>query len=1048
MIYRSSAGSGKTFALVKEYLKLALGNMSANTLYFKSILAVTFTNKAAGEMKERVLRALKELSLNKLSGGTATLQGLLLEELKIDAPELQKRAALLLHEILHNYSDFSISTIDSFVHRVIRTFAFDLKLPVNFNIETDEQSILSKCIDALISTIGVEEQLTNVLMEFSKSRALDNKSWQVDNDIKQFVQNVVDENNKIQLDKLRKLSIDDFIGIKEKLRTFISSFEKEISAYAEKAFELIRQRSLSPEHFYRGSSGIFSYFKKILNGEYDDESLLKTYVLQTINEDKWYAGKNSASENSAIDAVSTELKNLFLQIENLRKEKVQQYFVYSSVFKNIYALTVVNEVEKLVNQFKEEQNILFISEFNNRISEVILKEPVPFIYERIGERYKHFLIDEFQDTSIVQWHNLLPLIDNSLAEGKFNMIVGDGKQSIYRWRGGEVEQFASLPNVKDHFGNEFTTQRERSLVNHHQFKNLDSNYRSKAGVIRFNNDFFRFLSGAELSESWKNIYEGLEQKYNPANEGGYVSIDFEDAEDDKKNDVVLEKMLEYIRMNLEKGYSYRDIAILVRTNGIGNRAADFLTERNIPIVSSESLLLEKSAEVNFLLNCLRVISNTSDLLSASGMIAYLCAGNFIPAEKEHQLLERLNSWQEPVNIQQLLEENGLAFPLPALLALPLFDCCVQLSTTFNLDKVNPVYVQFFLDEVISFTRTNSNNIHAFFEWWENRRGAASVILPSGTNAVSIMTIHASKGLEFPVVIIPYCDWITQKTDFIWVDLEEKNLEELPATLVKSSKDLKQTAYSGYAEKENEKQLLDNLNLLYVGLTRPVNHLHLISRIPKHHFPSTYKWLVSYLTYKNEYEKDVIHYEFGEWVNKPAEKNMEEGHFLSPVQLHYWKDIIQVKQVSSNIWSHEASEEKKDRGILLHYILSKIKSAADIPAAVDAAVLEGYLAEAEKTEIRNVLEALLTDASIAPFFKPGLEIKNEAELLLENGQTLRPDRIVIEKDTVYVIDYKTGKALEKYHQQLDSYAQALHRLGYKNVKKLLVYINELKTEEVL
>ncbi|MFL5752675.1 MAG: UvrD-helicase domain-containing protein, partial [Bacteroidia bacterium] len=768
-----------------------------------------------------------------------------------------------------------------------------------------------------------------------------------------------------------------------------------------------------------------------------------------INENKWYtAEKNSASENAAIESISNELKKLFFQIEELRKEKGQQYFIYISVFKNIYSLTVVNEVEKLVSQFKEEQNILFISEFNNRISEVILKEPVPFIYERIGERYKHFLIDEFQDTSTVQWHNLLPLIDNSLAEGKFNMIVGDGKQSIYRWRGGEVEQFSSLPYVKDHFGNEFTVQREQSLISHHEFKNLASNFRSRAEVIKFNNEFFRFLSGAELGNDWKKIYDELEQKYNPENKGGYVSIDLADAEDDRENDITLEKMLEYIQLNLEKGYNYKDIAILVRTNSIGNKAADFLTRRSIPIVSSDSLLLERSAEINFLLNCLRVISNSNDLTSASGIINYLCQAGFIPGASEHELLAQLNSKTGPVKLEGLLAQHQLDLPLSSLLALPLFDCCVQLVNLFSLNKVNFIYVQFFLDEVISYTRTNSNNIHAFLEWWENRSANASVILPSGTNAVSIMTIHSSKGLEFPVVIIPYCDWIVKKTDFIWIDLEEKSLDELPVTLVKSSRDLKQTSYGSFADSEDEKQVLDNLNLLYVAMTRPVNHLHLISRIPKHHFPNVYKWLVGYLSYKNEFEKGVIHYEFGEWVNSSDEKNKNNPVFSSSTKLRYWKDIIQIKEASSTIWSHEENEERKDKGILLHYILSKIRSARDIDEAIRQSVTEGYLKHTEKEETDKLLRALIGHPSVSPFFRPGLEIRNEAELLLNNGQTLRPDRIVFEGDTVYVIDYKTGKALEKYHEQLDKYAIALNQLGHKKVKKMLIYIGELKAEEVL
>ncbi len=1047
LIYRSSAGSGKTFTLVKEYLKLALADKHQPPRHYRSVLAVTFTNKASAEMKERILKSLREISTGKLSDGSQTMQNLLVNELHTDVPELRKRAGFLLQEILHNYADFAICTIDSFVHRIIRTFAYDLQLAVNFNIETDEENILSQCIDTLLSSIGEDEQLTSILLEFSKNRIDENKSWQIETDIRAFASNVMDENNRLRFDKLKGISIGEFVTLKETLQAAIREFENTMKQIADKAFELLKSNGLSPENFYRGRSGIYSYFKKLRDKEFDE--LLTNYVQQTINDDKWHASKNTDSEKAAVDRISGTIRELFNNAEKLRTAKIKRYYLYRSVYKNIYALTVINEIEKLIRQFKEEQNILFISEFNNRIAEVILKEPVPYIYERIGERYKHFLIDEFQDTSVVQWHNLLPLIDNALAEGKFSMVVGDGKQSIYRWRGGEVEQFAELPRVKNHFGNAFTPQREQNLIQQHSIKQLRSNFRSKAGIIQFNNELFRYFSNALLNDYGKKIYEELEQEYNPANDKGYISIDLiTEAEKEIADERVLQTIAAYIALNRKKGFSYRDIAILVRFNNAGNKVADYLMQQGIPVVSSDSLLLGKSPEVALLINLLRYINNTTERVAASAVITYLCAKGFVPKEAEHALLLDLNTNRPTVELEELLPQYNIPFKRNYFLSLPLYDCCVELIRLFELNSMNALYIQFFLDELLSFTQSQASNIGAFTEWWEDRKNKASVILPEGINAVSIMTIHASKGLEFPVVILPFCDWIVKSADYIWIDIEEEDIAGLPATLVRASKDIKQTSYGAAAEEEEEKQVLDNLNLLYVALTRPENHLHIISRTPRHFQENINKWICAYLQQKGLYKKEQYHYEFGDWVDaKVDDENEKTEPVLKPLSLRNWKEIIRIKQSSGKVWDIEMLEEKRDKGIRLHYILSKINTITDVFPAIASCLLEGVLTEKNKTDYEETINHLLQQPVISRFFAPGLRVKNEVEILHSSVETLRPDRIVWDKEIVSVIDYKTGAASEKHHQQLRRYAMALNELGYHEVKKYLIYIQEAEVEEV-
>lgn len=1052
IIYRSSAGSGKTFTLVKEYLKLALSDTQIPPQHYRSILAITFTNKASAEMKERILKALKELSSGQYSGGTKTLQELLIAEMNVAPEQLKKRSQNLLQEILHNYADFAICTIDSFVHRIIRTFAYDLQLSVNFNIETDEDNVLNQCIDELISEIGNDPRLTKIMLEFSKSRIEENKNWQIDRDIKNFAANIIDENNRLQLDKLKDISVEQFNQLREKLQAFIRVFENKLITLADAAFELLTKKNLAPENFYRGNSGIYSYFKKIKNKDFESESLLKSYVLQTINENKWLATKNSSSENEAIESISDAIKKIYSEIEEYRNANLEKYYLYSSIFKNIYALTVINEIEKLILKFKEEQNILFISEFNNRISEVILKEPVPFIYERIGEKYKHFLIDEFQDTSVVQWHNLLPLIDNSLSEGQFSMVVGDGKQSIYRWRGGEVDQFAELPNIRNHFNNEFTPLREQNLIHQHEIKQLNSNFRSRSSIVQFNNEVFRFFSDTLLQEHGKRIYIDLEQQSNPKNDKGFVSFDFIPSaeENEMTEELMLSKMKEYILFNLEKGFHHKDIAVLVRFNKTGNKVADYLMREGIPVVSSDSLLLVKSPEISFLINALHYINNNYNSTAASAIITYLCSNKYIDVVHEHDLLVRLNNSEHSTSLDDLLHEHHFKFNRNYFLSLPLYDCCVELINLFELQVSNALYMQFFLDEVITFTQNNSSNINVFMEWWENRKTKASVILPAGTDAIRIMTIHASKGLEFPVVILPYCDWTVKATDYVWIDLAEEDTLDLPVTLVKTSKDIRQTSYRNVATLEEEKQVLDNLNLLYVALTRPEQHLHIISRIPKHYQDNIYKWLYAYLMQKGLIVKDVYHYTFGESIQNEHElvKPIQEEDVLKGLDVRNWKEIIRIKQANEAIWNLEAMEEKRDKGILMHYILSKIKYIKDIERAIHESVYEGVLAENDKAETEQAIRSLLNKPTISCFFTEDLKVKNEVGILTSTGQTLRPDRLVFNNTQVHVIDYKTGSASDVYHQQLEKYADALRNLGYTSIKKHLIYIHEESVEELI
>ncbi len=1035
VIYKSSAGSGKTFTLVKEYLKLALSDTSNPPKIYKSILAITFTNKAAAEMKERILNALRDLSAEVLPPKSKTLSDVLCAEVKIDETELRKRSTNLLYDILHNYGNFGISTIDSFTHSIIRNFSHDIDLPVNFNIEMNEDEVITKCIDQLISKIGEDEALTKLVLDFSREQTEDQKSWQVDENIKSFVSRALRNSSSDKLDLLKSFTIEDFKNIRKELIAKNKTMEVALTAIADKFYAFLSTNGISEKDFSYGASGFPGFFRKIKNKEYTQENLHGARVMEAVNEDKWCAAK---SQVAAITSNSEVFRDLYYQVSAYLEKHLGEYIINQNVLRNLYSLSLINEIDKLISAFKEEENILFISEFNKRIADVISTEPVPFIYEKIGERYKHFLIDEFQDTSAMQWQNLLPLIDNSLAEGHFNLLVGDGKQSIYRWRGGEAGQFESLPKLPSIKNEEMREMWEDTLERNTEIKNLENNFRSLKNVVEFNNQFFTWLSGTQLSGKWKDIYAGVEQKPQEKNQGGYITIDVITKEDDAE--LAYTHMLKYVHHSIESGFNYSEIVVLVRGNTEGNNAADFLTQQGIPVISSDSLLLKNCSEVVFITDVLAFLNDPHNAIRASSILCYLSDTQLMSGKTKDEFLILLNKGSIKYNLINLLKEEGIKLDVDKLVTLPLLECCIEIIAAFKITK-NKNYLQFFLDEIIAYTAYNSNSINAFLEAWIKTGEKASLKIPEGSEAVRIMTIHKSKGLEFPVVIIPFCNWKIDKSDYLWLDAED----ELPMVILNMNKDLAHTKYSKDMEREQQNQLLDNINVLYVAFTRAADHLHIVTKEPKRGGVDAYNFVRLYMNEKLGLAAADKFAEIGTPKHN-THKKADIDVFPYHLQVNNWNRVISIKE-NSELLLKEQLSESKELGVLIHYILSKINTVNDIDAAVASCEKEGLFAASEASEIASELKELLTIPTIAPFFAEGLEAMNEQEVMTASGKVLRPDRLILKDKHSIIVDFKTGKQSDAYDEQLNDYANALQQLGYDTVDKYLVYVKDREVVKV-
>ncbi|HOW32459.1 MAG TPA: UvrD-helicase domain-containing protein, partial [Bacteroidales bacterium] len=436
-IYKSSAGSGKTYTLVLRYLSLALKEHG----YFRHILAITFTNKAANEMKQRIINGLIHLADPQKYADSPTVRFMLpdlAKEMALSAEEVTVRAVSELKLLLHDYDNFAISTIDSFVTKLIRSFAHDLYLPVDFTIETDQERLLIKAVDRLLSKAGLDEEITRVLVAFAESKSEDEKDWRIEKDLFTVSEELLKEESFDPVRLLTTIPLSTYRELAVKIRLFVKRFETDLSRVASRALDFLKNAGIQPDWLFQKEKGIAGYFEKFRNKEISLE--VKTYVRKTIDENCWYSKSTPVEIQRIVDEAVPQLRIYFDEIRNRLQEHGATYFLLKMVGDALYQIAVVGEIEKELEEVKRDNDLLFISEFNKIITDVIIREPVPFIYERIGEKFRHYLVDEFQDTSELQWKNLLPLFGNSLATGSKNLVVGDGKQAIYRFRNGQVDQ--------------------------------------------------------------------------------------------------------------------------------------------------------------------------------------------------------------------------------------------------------------------------------------------------------------------------------------------------------------------------------------------------------------------------------------------------------------------------------------------------------------------------------------------------------------------------------------------------------------------------------
>ena len=827
-VYKASAGSGKTFTLSVEYIKLLINDPTS----FRSTLAVTFTNKATEEMKTRILSQLYGI-WKRLPDSKSYIEKIK-TDMDVTEEFMAERAGMALHNIVNNYSYFRIETIDSFFQSVLRNLARELDLTANLRVELNDYQIERNAVDNLIDNLSEDDQLLAWIMDYIHENMQDDKNWNVIGQIKKFGENIFREfyktNSKLLNEKL--LEEGFFKQYTSKLRKLRNEAEAEIVNEAELFFDILNNNGIDIQDLSYGKSGPAGYFVKIQSGVYD-ESLITSRVKTAIdngNGDGWVK-KTADAELKAI--ASSKLAPALINAENTRSRNWPIYQSAVLTLRHLNQLRLLNSIENKVRDMNQEANRFLLSDTHTLLHSLIKDSDSPFIFEKIGTRLNNIMIDEFQDTSTVQWQNFKVLLEECMSHSseQGNLIVGDVKQSIYRWRSGD---WRMLNNIEQ----EFHTMRNMLNV-----KSLDTNYRSSRRVINFNNAFFTQAAEIEYKDltadydnqeektdnaagQLKKAYSDVEQNVPEfRKQTGYVSIEMLPQEDYLEQ--TLQKTADAVKQLLEAGAECSDIAIIVRSNGTIQQLAEYFAEvmPEVRIVSDEAFRLDSADSVNIIVNAMHCLTHNNDKI-AKTYIAKAYQTRVLG--KDNELVDRLLATDEGVN-EALPKE--FADNAPDLLAMPLYELAEKLYDMFSLKKIEgeDAYMYAFYDCLTDYLKNNTADIDKFVEEWDDSI-CSKTIQVNATHGIRLITIHKSKGLEFENVIIPFCDWSIEKTNTIWCSPKVAPFNELPLVPVDfNAKQMKGTIFEDDYNDEHLQNCVDNLNLLYVAFTRASQSLYVIAR---------------------------------------------------------------------------------------------------------------------------------------------------------------------------------------------------------------------------
>jgi ATP-dependent exoDNAse (exonuclease V) beta subunit len=1025
-IIKASAGSGKTFQLVLHYLSYAL--RFENPGYYKHILAITFTTAAAAEMKHRVLSKLREIAEGSdKSDMTSQLE----KKLGISNHILRQRAAAAYTDMLHHYSKLSILTIDSFTHRLVRSFAKDLQLNNDFNIELNPQTLQEKAVDRMLEYIGQDELLTSYLHRYSSDLLDDGKMWNPREALITMAREIFTEDGQEPLKKLEAIDLRHIQQEHQKLRRVMKEHESKTTDTAQTLLDLLANAGITKENIPGKKNGYISGLSKYTS---KGKLVKPSKSLEKLHADQiWVHNQAPATLKAQFklhEARANELLDTLFEL--LSEDALKRLALIRKITDNMYTLGLIDRMNEYAAEIRTEDNMVLLSDFHRMINAIIRGNDAPFIFERIGARYRHILVDEFQDTSKMQWMNLVPLIHNCLSEGHESLVVGDAKQSIYRWRSGYVEQFIVLPKLPPEFEMPFA---EKTFDENEDIIPLLTNYRSCCSVIDFNNALFPLL--ASKMPAYNNVYKEVLQEKN-SHEIGFVRLagnHLLNKKDEAFKSFVKDELIKSVQQCLKDGFAPGDITILTRTHKQGTKCAEMLREHEIKFTTAESALLIHSATVRIVMGYFEFHLFPQRRFAAFDVVQSLATIHRHVSLAEF-IAEQLNFKEyHPVDLNGFLAKKFVDIA-NVMVGENVFHQAISLLRALQIPVDNSV--EYLLELIKQHCIGKNHDLHRFIDWWKEHKHKLSAAAANNPDAVQIMTVHKSKGLEFPVVIFPHFADKTKDSN-LWVNVPE-DLCDLPTAYIKIDSNSSTDNYEEDEEDgeeltaeitlEKKRRYLDEINGLYVTCTRAVSRLYFIQEKGMSPFNNLL---------------DQTFYElFEEYKTTGAVETGVAAHYTTTLSnatpLHvptlHGKDVLFPRLQLRSI--HERDTPEILYGKLLHECFSLLNNKKEVDQVVDRIVQGRADAEAYRHRLLNDLKNILTDHTASTWYNEEATVICEREMIASDGTTLRPDRVLVHKDHVVVVDYKTGKESRKHAEQVSHYKSELQNMYNLPVRGFLLY----------
>ena len=1070
-VYKASAGSGKTFTLATEYIRLLV----ENPLSYRNILAVTFTNKATEEMKMRILSQLYGI-WKQLPDSSDYLE-VIRQKTGFETNFISERTGIALANLLHNYNYFRVETIDTFFQSVLRNMARELDLTTNLRIGLNDYQVEELAVDQLIADLSTTDVMLQWILKYIMENISEDKAWNIISQIKNFGHTIFRDDYKAVSRQLEQKMQEEgfFEDYTRRLREMRQMAEEHMKEIAESFFDNLEGEGLTIDDLANKSRGIAGFFLKLRKGIFDP-SIENASVANCLESPEKWCAKTHPRRDLIVMLAETTLGDILRYAVSERPRQWKLYKSADLTLRHLNQLRLLSSIEQKVHELNESANRFLLSDTQQLLHSLIGESDSPFIFEKIGTQLEHVMIDEFQDTSTVQWQNFRVLLAEAMShEGSSNLIVGDVKQSIYRWRSGD---WRLLNDIEQ----QFNTQQIETLP-------LKTNYRSERGIITFNNAFFRqaadleYATQRELGESEANqlqrAYADVEQLIPEKRQsGGYVDIRLLPGSDDYQ-DLTLQHIAQTIADLISQGIRQQQIAILVRANASIPHIAHYFMEQmpQVTIVSDEAFRLDASQAVCLLVHALRLLIHPDDLLTKAAIVRTYHCDVLGEHDEENELL------LSTTDLDTLLPEAYIAH-FDQLLSLPLYDLVERLYAIFSLENLDTqsAYVSAFYDRLSDYVNENATDISDFLREWDETL-CSKTIQSDENEGVRIFSIHKSKGLEYNHVIIPFCDWtIEHSGNILWCTPTEEPFSDLPiAPIDYSQKQMMGTIYEQDYLHEHLQNTVDNLNLLYVAFTRACKSLYVIGRrggkntrsaLIEQCLPLIVNKLEGATLEGLEDEKGDLHFAYGRSplltphssLPTPHSPTITTNPFLQPsepitvaVRTFASKVNFQQSNRSRNFVEGDDEETQQRRqyiqtGSVLHEIFSTIRTAADIPDALQRLQFEGVLYDEHITteRITEMLKKRLEHPRVHDWFSDRWTLFNECTILsVEDGQLheRRPDRVMTDGKEWIIVDFKFGAPHPEYHDQVREYMHLLASMGHQHISGYLWYVYSNRIEEI-